>query len=209
VGWQKQFRTTLQRLYERRRHALEHDLRRLVSLKGLRGQPIRPKPEEIPEAVEALKGILLRAPEMRSRIEEEFYRHTRGGRKFSEARFLNRRYDRMTEQVVDWAKDLPGSLVYVFWGNGRCLYVGRTQNGGGRPSQHRKEWWFKERATRVEAYLPKDYRHLAALECLGIHYLRPTQNENRAARMGAPFKVCPVCSGFEAFEEQVEAAFGG
>ena len=40
------------------------------------------------------------------------------------------------------------NCVYAFWNGKRCLYVGRTLNGKGRPTSHFEKHWFGK-ATKV------------------------------------------------------------
>lgn len=70
--------------------------------------------------------------------------------------------------------DKRDGCVYVFWGNHRCIYVGRTGKGGGRPSQHFKEIWLPQ-SKRVTIYPVKSKSHIPKLECLAIHRFQPKE----------------------------------
>jgi len=82
--------------------------------------------------------------------------------------------------------------VYIFWQGNRCLYVGRTRHGRGRPAQHFRSHW-GHRADRVVVYSFKGQRNLPMLECLAIHWYDPAYNLKRASQRQRTPK-CPVCT---------------
>ena len=83
-------------------------------------------------------------------------------------------------------------LVYVFWNKGKCLYVGRTGNGGSRPSLHfnRKDI---PKITRVDIYPAKSKVHTPKLECLAVHRFEPSVNNYKPSRKKWT-KKCPLCA---------------
>ncbi|MDO9392139.1 MAG: hypothetical protein Q7U71_10255 [bacterium] len=82
-------------------------------------------------------------------------------------------------------------LVYVFWNNRKCIYVGRTGNGGSRPSAHFIQKWCK--VTRVDVYPAKTKSHTPKLECLAVHFFKPSVNSYKPSeKKGA--KKCPLCA---------------
>lgn len=92
-----------------------------------------------------------------------------------------------------WYRDRlgPGPAVYMFWQGKRCLYVGRTEGGGGRPASHFDQHWFRK-ATRIVVLIPSHRRHVASLECLAMHLHDPLKNKARSSRK--PYRSrCPVC----------------
>jgi hypothetical protein len=90
-------------------------------------------------------------------------------------------------------------LVYVFWNKNKCQYVGRTGNGGSRPSSHfnRKDI---PKITRVDIYPAKSKKHTPKLECLAVHRFGPSANNYRPS-MKKRTKKCPLC----AIHKQIKA----
>lgn len=60
------------------------------------------------------------------------------------------------------------SVVYAFWKGRRCVYIGKTSHGRGRPSNHFEKNWFGG-VTRIDIYAVKGKRSLPSIECLAIH----------------------------------------
>jgi hypothetical protein len=84
------------------------------------------------------------------------------------------------------------ACVYGFFRRNRCLYIGRTEHGGGRPAAHFDRHWFGA-ATRVAIFVPEQKRSVQMLECLAIHLFQPTYNRAKSTRKRFRSK-CPVCS---------------
>jgi hypothetical protein len=83
------------------------------------------------------------------------------------------------------------SVVYVFWGNNRCIYVGRTGNGGERPSKHFEKHWFNQ-VKRIDIYSARTATYNSKLECLAQHYFQPIKNKYKASKPKY-MKSCPLC----------------
>jgi hypothetical protein len=84
------------------------------------------------------------------------------------------------------------NCIYIFWGDGRSLYVGKTGRGAKRITSHFDKHWFNQ-ATRIDVYLPGGRRELPILECLAIHRFKPKYNKARAG-MKSHCPQCPICA---------------
>jgi hypothetical protein len=96
-------------------------------------------------------------------------------------------------------------FIYAFWGNKKCIYVGRTGAGGSRPSSHMKTYWFSG-VRRVTIYAVSRRSHIPKLECLAIHRFQPTQNKNKAATRKWT-KACPLCTTHKYIESELRDIF--
>lgn len=87
--------------------------------------------------------------------------------------------------------DFP-NCIYIFWSNSKCVYVGRTVRGKGRPQNHfNKNWFYK--ISRVDIYSTSKASEVPKLECLAIHRFRPKENGMKAS-IPKWAKKCPVCN---------------
>lgn len=83
------------------------------------------------------------------------------------------------------------SCIYIFWANGKCLYVGKTGRGPGRIVDHFEKYWFS-RVTRIDVYMAHGKKDLPSLECLAIHRFKPKENDMKAAKKKGAAK-CILC----------------
>jgi len=97
------------------------------------------------------------------------------------------------------------SVIYVFWKGRRCLYVGKTRHGQGRPSAHFDRIWFSG-VTRIDVYAVKGKRSLPSMECLAIHRFQPSKNKNKA-QSAKWTKKCPLCRVHRSIKSEVESIF--
>jgi hypothetical protein len=97
------------------------------------------------------------------------------------------------------------SVVYVFWRDRQCVYVGKTRLGRGRPSDHFVKHWFRG-VTRIDIYAVRGKRSLACMECLTVHRFRPAENENKpqSARWT---RKCPLCNVHRDSKSETESVF--
>ena len=105
-----------------------------------------------------------------------------------------RGWKKQKENFESWFdKTFPNQdqLVYVFWKNKQCLYIGRTGRGGSRPSSHFIKKWC--RPTRIDIYPAKSKSHTPKLECLAVHYFEPVHNSYKPSKKKWT-KKCPICS---------------
>jgi hypothetical protein len=97
------------------------------------------------------------------------------------------------------------SVVYVFWKQRQCIYVGKTRLGVGRPSNHFEKHWFTG-VTRIDIYAVRGKRSLPCIECLAIHRFRPSENTNKAQSARWTTK-CPLCKVHRGIKSEVESIF--
>ena len=95
--------------------------------------------------------------------------------------------------------------VYSFWNKNKCIYVGRTGRGGGRPSDHFNVFWFSQVAF-VKIFRVKGKSQVPKVECLAIHRFQPTYNSNVAATKKWT-KACPLCEIHKAIESELRDIF--
>lgn len=97
------------------------------------------------------------------------------------------------------------NFVYIFWKGPKCLYVGKTEGGNGRPQQHFEKWWFGW-ATRVDIHVVSARTQVLKLECLAKHRFLPTYN-----KIDPPtrtwYKKCPVCSLHALIHDEMRRIF--
>jgi len=97
------------------------------------------------------------------------------------------------------------NCVYVFWANRKCVYVGRTLKGKGRPHSHFSKFWFSS-VTRLDVYATSRAREVAKLECLAIHRFKPTRNKTKAASARGAAK-CPICKVQRSIKSDLRGMF--
>jgi hypothetical protein len=97
------------------------------------------------------------------------------------------------------------NCVYVFWQNNRCLYVGRTLNGKGRPTSHFEKHWFG-RATRVDVYGFERKRDVPRYECMFTHYHWPAYSRMKPASKKY-YSRCPICDARKDIRSEVQRLF--
>lgn len=104
-------------------------------------------------------------------------------------------------------KEFPNlkSCVYVFWGNKKCIYVGRTGRGGSRPSDHFKIHWFKD-VNRIDIFQFTSKSQTPKLECLAIHHFEPARNKKKSA-IKKWTKKCPLCAIHKDIEKELRKIF--
>ena len=164
------FESKLEKLFRERTYKLRSDL-------GLKRKGPRPKltRNKINKAIEELQELASNVL-AKGLAREEFNENAgkKRGRKITgwgwkEQKFL----------FEEWFnKEFPkqNELVYIFWKNKKCIYVGRTGKGGSRPSSHFNKKWC--RITRVDVYPTISKRFTPALECLAVHYL-PSEKDRK------------------------------
>lgn len=96
------------------------------------------------------------------------------------------------------------NCVYAFWNGKRCLYVGRTLNGKGRPTSHFEKHWFGK-ATRVDVYGFDRRRDVLCFECLLTHRRNPSSKIKPAKKKY--YLLCPVCEGKDFIGDEVRWIF--
>ena len=97
------------------------------------------------------------------------------------------------------------NCIYTFWGDSRCLYIGKTEKGARRITSHFDKHWFNQ-ATRIDVYLPSGVRDLPILECLAIHRFKPKYNKTRAEEKKYA-AICPLCIVTRSIEIELHRIF--
>src|SRR3989338_1802210 len=95
--------------------------------------------------------------------------------------------------------------IYVFWGDRKCIYVGRTGGGGSRPSAHFIKFLFKD-IKLVDIYLSTSASQKPKLECLAIHHFEPVRNRKKSATKKWT-KKCPLCTIHKNIEKELLEIF--
>lgn len=193
-----EFRSILDKLFRRRTHWLR-------SIPGGRNPGAPPKfgRREREQAIKKLQGIasaslatkLAKAKFSDAAAEKKSWQVKGRGDKARKARFSE-----WFEKHVSYR-----SFIYVFWKRGKCIYVGKTRNGVGRPSEHFEKKWFNG-ITRIDLYGLRGRRSLPALECLAIHRFQPLKNKNRA-QTAKWTKRCPLCKIHKFIASELRSIF--
>lgn len=95
--------------------------------------------------------------------------------------------------------------IYVFLGERKCIYVGRTGGGSSRPSAHFTKFWFKD-VKRVDIYPSTSASQKPKLECLAIHHFEPMRNKKKSATKKWTPK-CPLCTIHKNIEKELLGIF--
>ena len=98
------------------------------------------------------------------------------------------------------------NCIYIFWAGKRCMYVGRTVRGRGRPQQHFEKGWFA-RVTRIDIYATGSPSEIPRLECIAIHNFDPIKNKRKASKAKWT-KKCTICKGLKTIERELQQIFG-
>jgi hypothetical protein len=106
-----------------------------------------------------------------------------------------------------WYEDQIGkqNCIYIFWSGRRCVYVGKTIRGKGRPAGHFEKIWFPC-VTRIDIYPVRRRSQVPMAECLAIDMFDPRENRNRAAKVRYS-KRCPVCAAVKDIERELRSLF--
>ena len=97
------------------------------------------------------------------------------------------------------------NCVYAFWRGKRCLYVGRTINGKGRPTAHFEKHWFAQ-ATRLDVYGFDGRRDVPRFECLLTHKRTPMRSKMKPSQKKY-YSRCPICEGKKFIQDEVRWIF--
>jgi hypothetical protein len=199
MAFSKQFVKTLDELFRRRTHWLRSELGLVKP-----GQPPKFGRKKVDDTISKLQEIASNAF-ARKLAKTEFEKHT-PKRKLWHINGHGR--DDKKTRFNNWYKKIGISTkgcVYVFWGNGNTLYVGKTGSGGSRPSSHFEKYWFSN-VKRVTIYAVKSKSQIPKLECLAIHHFRPIHNKNKAATKKWT-KACPLCKIHHSIENELRSIF--
>jgi hypothetical protein len=115
--------------------------------------------------------------------------------------------DAKRENFKQWYETHVGNrnCVYVFWSSGKCMYVGRTLRGKGRPAGWFDRAWFQQ-VTRIDIYSVHRRSEVPKAECLAVHLFDPTGNKNWPS-MTRYTKKCPICKATKEIDRELETIF--
>ena len=127
--------------------------------------------------------------------------------KFEKWRCKGRGDDAKKAFFCDWYEDniIYKNNVYIIWKRKKCLYVGRTLNGKGRPQDHFSRKWFSN-PTSIEIYSTSNWKEIPKLECLFWHRYNPIKNKNKPS---IPTKAipCPMCQITKYIRTEIKGIF--
>ncbi len=179
------------------------NLRSMLGLKkcGPKPQITRRKIDKAIGDLQDLASKILASELAKKAFEESA--ESKSGRKI-----IGRGWKRQQEEFDRWFNEkfpVQKELVYVFWNKNKCLYVGRTGNGGSRPSAH-----FNRRdvpkITRIDIYPAKSKVHTPKLECLAVHHFEPIANDYKPSEKKWT-KKCPLCAMHKKIESELRKIF--
>lgn len=106
------------------------------------------------------------------------------------------------ERFFGWAREKIGDrpFVYAFFNRGKCIYVGKAGKSFYRLNGYRDNRRFHH-ARRMKVFVTTK-RHLARLECLQIHLLKPRENVIRRTSS----ENCIVCKAKRRIDKSLHAA---
>lgn len=196
-----QFRKELDALYNRRA-----DWLRSILTKGKRGPRKTLTRDQVNLTVRKLQD-LASDEEAKQLATKELKRHTMKKRTWYVNK--NKGHTRVQKKKTfkHWYDDRigSGSCVYSFWNRKKCLYVGKTTKGHGRPAAHFEKNWFSS-VTRIDVHAVSRRRDLSVLECLAIHRYKPLRNRAKAESRKWTRK-CPLCRIHKDIRDEVRAIF--
>jgi hypothetical protein len=97
------------------------------------------------------------------------------------------------------------NCVYAFWQKKNCLYIGRTLNGKGRPTNHFQKYWFGK-ATRVDVFAFDRKRDVPRFECLLTHKYDPSYSRMKPSAKKY-YSRCAVCDGTDSVKSELKTFF--
>jgi hypothetical protein len=117
--------------------------------------------------------------------------------------------DSKKDKFLTWLDEhvTYSNYIYIFWGNNkRCLYVGKTEDGGNRPTAHFEKYWFVQ-AKRVDIHAVSARTQVLKLECLAKHRFLPIYNKILPPTK-LWYKKCPVCEVHVLIHDEMRRIFG-
>ena len=196
----RHFENELQQLFRARSNEL------ISHLWPSRGKVERLSPRKIQLATDSLKAIAnkhylssVKARSLLQSYDNKKQWHTKKGKGWSRAA-KKQAFKHWYGQHIETM-----NCVYIFWNNRKCLYVGRTLNGKGRPSAHFEKYWFN-RCTRIDIYSFSRQREVPRFECVMTHKLNPAKAKNKPSSKRYSSN-CPICENNSFITEQVRSMF--
>lgn len=200
MAFSAQFKKRLGKIFDRRTAWLCS-----IFAKRKPGRPQTISRSNVDDAINALQE-LASAGLADAYARKEFEQSVKGKKSWHVKRGKGWGLNKKKPAFNDWYESVFGkaSCVYVFWKANKCLYVGKSSNGGGRPSSHFEKFWFSG-VTRIDIYEASP-RNLPAMECLAIHRFQPRRNKFKASAHKWT-KRCPLCTLHRDIEDELRSMF--
>jgi len=93
------------------------------------------------------------------------------------------------------------NFVYIFNGEKQPIYIGRTQNGKSRPANHFVKHWFG--GVKSIDIIPLSKSRVPKIECLAIHYYRPSRNDMKHGSKQKYGRECFICKIHEKIDTDI------
>lgn len=197
---QRQFENHLDWLFRIRTHSLRSFLWPTM------GPPPRLSKKRLKRSIAKLQEIAVDSY-LSSRLARKVYRSYDHKRQWHSKRNKGFGIRAKKKAFKSWydQKVTTKNSVYVFWDKKKCLYVGRTLNGKGRPTSHFEKYWFR-RTTRVDVFGFDRKRDVPKYECVLTHRWQPAYSRITPSRKRY-YTHCPVCEGREEISDSVKSMF--
>jgi hypothetical protein len=144
---------------------------------------------------------------VRRRARQEFRRVVGGKRQWHVKRGKGFGIDVKRKRFKRWYEKHIGnkSCVYVFWSRRKCVYVGRTLRGKGRPAGWFDRVWFQP-VSRIDIYSVPRRSEVPKAECLAMHLFAPSENKYLPS-VGSYTKKCPICHSTKGIDHELKKIF--
>jgi len=107
--------------------------------------------------------------------------------------------------LIAWsAKKLTGPIIYSFWRNKKCLYVGKGETAA-RLKNYEKSGYLLE-GNGVEVFCLYSVGQLAKVECLATHLFNPRDQKVKPAKVKWG-KKCPICVKHDTIRNDLNSLF--
>lgn len=97
------------------------------------------------------------------------------------------------------------NCVYTLWAGRRCMYVGRTERGKGRPTHCFDKYWFRG-ITRIDVFSIRSPKRVPMAECLATHLFEPRKQIQNPGHIKYAIR-CPVCSVVKDIKSDLRGLF--
>ena len=144
---------------------------------------------------------------VRRRARRQFRQSVDGKRQWHIKRGKGFGIDAKRTKFKQWYEKYIGNknCVYVFWSGRKCVYVGRTLHGKGRPAGWFDRVWFQP-VTRIDIYSVPRRSEVPKAECLAVHLFDPTENKNWPS-INRYTKKCSICKATKEIDRELESIF--
>jgi len=202
VAKAKEFERALDQLFRERTHWLRTAVGHTKP--GPAPQFTKAKVEKKLSQLENLARVIL----CKKRAEQEFDKIVESYRQWHIKKGKGWRWRERRASFGRWydTQVKASHCIYSFWDkNRRCLYIGRSINGKGRPQAHFEKFWFP-RATRIDIAIVSTPSQVHRAECLAIDLWDPLYNDRQSAKHKYQ-KKCPVCSDVKEISAELRSLF--